>query len=169
MWPKYAAGPVVVEYVYQNAKTLTTVAAVATPGVVSAATLGSADGARLEEHYIGGTFDAKVVKVFASWQTMDQGDKAVAGLGNKGNAGTIGVQVPVGKGTIHAAYAYADKNTNTRAGGTYRGEQNVLGLAYTHALSKRTTLYTGVSYTDQDVHNAGQQSTVVATGINHQF
>lgn len=149
----YAAGPVRVDYVFQNAKYLT-------PAV---------DGLRSEEHYIGGSFDAKVVKVIASFQTVDQGDKAVAGQGNKGHAYNIGVIVPVGKGNIHAGYALADRNSNGRAGSVYRGQQETLNLIYTHGLSKRTTLYTGVTYNDNDVINAGMQTTTVAAGINHAF
>lgn len=151
---KYAAGPVVVEYVNQNAKTLS-------PTV---------DGARLQENYLGATFDAKVVKVFASYQTMDKGDKAVAGEAMSGQAANVGVQVPVGKGTIVAAYGWADRNSNSRKNTTsYRGELNSINLTYLHSLSKRTTLYTGVTYTDQDVVNAGGVTTTVAAGINHAF
>jgi len=196
----YAAGPVTVNYVYQNAKTIATSAAGTTAGVVNAATALNADGARIEEHYLGGSFDAGVVKVFASAQVLDQGDRYVAGQGNKAWGGNIGIQVPVGKGIIAGEYAYADKNSNTRYTGAnapvtsgtaganvlptgitnatvsnYNGAMNSVNVTYLHLLSKRTTLYAGVTYTDIDGWSrtagtaAGGQTTTVAAGINHAF
>lgn len=178
----YAAGPVTVNYVYQNAKTLATTAGL-TLGTTTYNTLTSADAARIEEHYIGGSFDAGVVKLFASAQVLDQGDRYVAGQGNKSWGGNIGIQVPVGKGIIAGEYAYADKNSNTRyttnqLGTAYannNGALNSVNVTYLHLLSKRTTLYAGVTYTDIDGWNrtaataAGGQTTTVAAGINHAF
>ena len=168
---KYAGGPLTVNYVYQNAKTLTTTAAVPTAGLLSVATVANADGARVEEHFVGVNYDFGVAKLFTGLQTVDQGDKAVAGQANHAWGYNVGVQVPVGKGTIAAGYAYTDRNNSTRTTtvSSYRGEQNVLNLTYLHSLSKRTTLYTGVTYQDNDQLNAGGVTTTVAAGINHAF
>lgn len=154
----YAGGPVAVKYVYQHKEN--------TPGVVptglTAGTTGVAD-----EHYVGVTFDAKVVKVLASVQTVDRGNREYAGAASKGEEYAIGAIVPVGRGNIHVSYAQA--NRDSAGQNAYRGDLTSTSVAYTYGLSKRTTLYTGYRYTDTDVRNAGSVLNVFAAGINHTF
>lgn len=165
---KYAAGPVVVEYGYHNSNGLPNAAGSA------AAVAGFPSGVKTEEHYINTSFDAKVVKVFAAGQTIDQGNRMAAGVGNKGWGATAGVVVPAGKANIHLAYAYGDLNANTRSlnpSGTtvFQGQRDSLSAVVTYGMSKRTTLYGGAIYSDTDVRNAGGVVTTVAAGINHAF
>ena len=164
----YAGGPVAVKYVYHNAANNQGAAAASTfpTGTVP----GSNNGTQ-QEHYIGLSFDAKVVKILGSAQMVDKGSRTNAGgQAAEGQLYQIGAIVPVGKGNIHATYAFANKDSATRLGpNTYRGEMNSVNVAYTHGLSKRTTLYTGVRYTDNDVYNAGGQTTAFGAGINHSF
>ena len=164
----YAGGPVSVKYVYHNAANAQGAAAAVTfpTGTVP----GSNNGTQ-QEHYIGLSFDAKVVKILASAQMVDKGSRTNAGgQAAEGQAYQIGAVVPVGKGNIHASYSYANRDSATRVGpATYRGDMNSATVAYTHGLSKRTTLYTGVRYTDNDVYNAGGQTTAFGAGVNHSF
>jgi predicted porin len=164
----YAGGPVAVKYVYHNAANAQGAAAAATfpTGTVP----GSNNGTQ-QEHYIGLSFDAKVVKIVGSAQMVDKGSRTNAGgQAAEGQLYQIGAIVPVGKGNIHTTYAFANKDSATRLGpNTYRGEMSSVNVAYTHGLSKRTTLYTGVRYTDNDVYNAGGQTTAFGAGINHSF
>ena len=187
----YAAGPVAVKYVFQHASgnmvtgpAATTFAALE-GGVAPAAA--ATNGGASDEHFIGASWDFKVVKLLGSAQLVDRGGKdnsigfntAVAGNNANGSnrtytgqaangeVYTIGAVVPVGKGNIHAAFAHANRDgINTSS---YRGQTQSTSIGYTHGLSKRTTLYTGLRYTDSDVRNAGAATTVVAGGINHTF
>lgn len=151
----YAVGPVAVKYVFHRA-----------------AFTQQANAGMQDEHYVGVSFDAKVVKLMGSVQTVDQGGIALAnGRAAEGTAYQFGAIVPVGKGNIHASYAYADRNQASRTAGAvnYRGDISSINVAYTHGLSKRTTLYTGLRYTDQDVQGAGSIVTAFGAGINHAF
>jgi predicted porin len=161
----YAAGPVAVKYVYQNASNNQGGSAAPT-GLVP----GANNGAQ-QEHYIGASYDLKVVKLMGSAQILDKGNRTNAGgQAAEGSVYQFGAIVPVGKGNIHASYALAERDSATRLGpNTYRGELNSVTVAYTHGLSKRTTLYTGVRYTDNDTNNAGSVLTAFGAGINHTF
>lgn len=156
---KYAAGPVSVNYVYHNA----------------AVTQGANAGV-LSEHYVGGSFDLKVVKLIASAQTLDGGNRALAGQARQGSTYTFGAVVPVGRGNIHAGYAYGDADSSTNAPDTFNGTTQGVSVAYTHGLSKRTTLYTGLRYQSSDSRNAVNAATQASgnltafgAGIMHTF
>lgn len=170
----YAAGPVAVKYVYQNASgNMGGTLAIGTPTGTTPATNNGAT----QEHYVGASYDLKVVKLMTSAQIMDKGNRTNAGgQAAEGAVYQFGAVVPVGKGKIHASYAYADLNSASRQGpGTYVGEYQGVSVAYTHGLSKRTTLYTGLRYQDMDskansAHaGAGAITTVFGAGINHTF
>ena len=161
----YAAGPVAVKYVYQNASNNQ-----GGPAVPTGLVPGTNNGAQ-QEHFIGASYDLKVVKLMGSAQILDKGNRTNAGgQAAEGSVYQFGAIVPVGKGNIHASYALAERDSATRLGpNTYRGEMNSVTVAYTHGLSKRTTLYTGVRYTDNDTNNAGSVLTAFGAGINHTF
>ena len=171
----YAAGPVAVKYVFQHATN--NAGGTLTMGVPSGATAGTLTGTQ-NEHYVGASFDMKVVKLMGSAQVLDKGGRANAG-GQAAQSAvyTIGAVVPVGKGNIHASYAYADLNSSTvgNASSGYNGDYNGVAVAYTHGLSKRTTAYTGLRYQDRDtkgttLNGVGSAvTTVFGAGINHTF
>jgi predicted porin len=190
----YAAGPLAVKYVAQktaitNGAMNVQNGAVATGVPSLTASLQGGANASQQEQYIGVSYDFKVVKLMASAQILDKGNISGANIttnngvsgpaqGAKSEVYQIGAVVPVGKGNIHASYAYADLNSQTRNGATYNGDYNGVSLAYTHGLSKRTTLYTGVRYQDVATGStasslvgsaASAVTTVVAAGINHSF
>ncbi|MFC4487570.1 porin [Tepidiphilus baoligensis] len=88
----------------------------------------------------------------------------------------VGVIVPVGTGNIHVAYAQADVD---KAGSmTSSADPKSFTVAYTHALSKRTTGYVGYTKVDYDdlTVSGGQPSTekmgdtdLFYVGLNHRF
>jgi predicted porin len=171
----YAAGPFAVKYVYQHATN--NAGGTLSMGAPTGGTPGTLTGVQ-DEHYVGASWDLKVVKLMGSAQVLDKGGRvnAVAGQAAEGAVYTMGAVVPVGKGNIHASYAYADLNSNQANGQAYNGDYNGVALAYTHGLSKRTTAYTGVRYQDRDSKGtnntnsgAGAVTTVFAAGINHTF
>ena len=108
---------------------------------------------------IGGSYDFKVVKLFAQYQMESNKQKNEVVYNQAGtkfttydtdkDAWTIGGRVPVGKaGTVIVEYvnAKADYNTAGRADGKAWG----WGLGYEHAFSKRTVGYTSLSYINND-------------------
>ena len=92
---------------------------------------------------VGGSFDAKVVKIAALYgynnTNMNTGAKDVR-IDNY----MLGLTVPVGKVDIKASYIYSDGNN--AAGGN--AQQFALGANYN--LSKRTDIYTAYSMIDND-------------------
>ena len=70
----------------------------------------------------------------------------------------LGVIVPVGSaGNVHLAYGEADGDVNG-----VDGKTSAYTLAYTHALSKRTTAYAGYVGTDND---DGHAISLVPAGV----
>ncbi len=127
-----------------------------------------------KEWMIAGSYDFKVVKVTATYQDLE----------NKGTNGTadrsarvwsIGAIMPVfSKGAIHAGYANLDWDAKGKGG------SQSWALGYTHRLSKRTTLYTTYTRTDNDTNvvtaagfsqtkAAGEANSAFTAGINHAF
>ncbi|WP_345792950.1 porin [Thauera sp. JM12B12] len=86
----------------------------------------------------------------------------------------VGVMVPVGAaGTVHLGYGQADYDL-------VNAEAKSYSIAYTHALSKRTTAYVGYNQTDNDngltkgvvgasAGVTGDKANVFAVGMRHTF
>jgi predicted porin len=175
----YAAGPLAVKYIYQNTSSGTiggTAAVQPTNG--AALTTPLLNNGATQEHYVGASFDLKVVKLMASAQMQDRGNRANANVvgsapaaGGESQVYQIGAIVPVGKGNIHASYAHADLNGQTRNTSGIGGQYDGVSVAYTHGLSKRTTLYTGLRYQDVKAVStaSGAITTVFGAGVNHTF
>ena len=124
-----------------------------------------------EEWGIGGSYNFGVVQVLASYQAVD-------GLGNvngaEGDLWQVGVAVPVGAaGKVHLAYGEFDRDDlNNRGAESY-------SIAYTHALSKRTTAYVAYNNTENESGTGafgvvggtglGDDSDVFAVGVRHTF
>ena len=156
----YAGGPVAVNYVFHH-----------TDGSASGSNGGNLygqfvnstpdTGAIRDEHFVGATFDAKVMKIMASAQFAENQGRGLNGRSSV-ELYTLGTIVPVGKGNVHANYSYLDLNGNDRKSGA-SGSGQSYAVAYTYGLSKRTTLYTAVNYTDL-AGNATTPSSTPATG-----
>lgn len=159
----YANGPLNLDLVYHSRQG-TTVASNNVPTQDS-----------INEWMLGGSYDFKVVKLYATYQ--DQNDKNGTSANEGGNkAWSIGATMPVfGNGKIHASYADISWD-RTGAGGS-----DAWALGYTHALSKRTTLYTTYTHTDNDsdavvaagavakTRALGESNYVFTAGISHSF
>src|SRR5574343_112844 len=134
----------------------------------------TADNVR--EWGIGGSYDLKVVKLFASYQ--NQKDEAAA-TGKSDASYQLGVSVPTtATGAVHASFSHL-KYASTKAD----DNQNSWSLGYTHGLSKRTKLYAGYnrvsngsdgirSVTNGAADNfvtpaAGGHASVYGVGVNH--
>lgn len=127
---------------------------------------------------LGAAYDFKVVKLTAGFQKSK--DKAIDD--NSNTAWSLGAAVPVSAaGTVIASFAKSTLKNN----GT--GVTNDVGikswtLAYTHALSKRTTAYAGYNQVNRgdnvpvdasvdtaDMTNFGAKTTAFVAGLNHKF
>jgi len=129
------------------------------------------DGHSINEWYIGGSYDFKVVKVMASYQA--QNDNNPLNLDNK--LWTLGAVIPVlSASNIRLGYGQLiwDNPIN--------GKTNSAMLGWTTALSKRSTLYAGYVWTRNDsnslnlgpvsgVGGIGETNNTFLAGINHAF
>ncbi|MBW7902283.1 MAG: porin [Rhodocyclaceae bacterium] len=176
----YANGPLNLDLVFQQRRDVQTTAAPAgtthwsLPGGVVAT------GDDINEWAVMGSYDLKVVKLFASYQAMDDKNGTSANEGSN-KIWSAGVNVPVfGNGSIQLAYAKADWD-RTNAGST-----DGWAIGYRHSLSKRTTLYTTYGVLDNDDRlpryaswgvgssgalggNLGGKVSIFTAGINHSF
>lgn len=172
----YANGPLNLDLVYQSRQGRT--AALYTGSTVAGLTNQAASGSTqdsINEWMVGGSYDFKVVKVFATYQ--DQNDNNGTSAQEASNrVWSVGGTMPVfGNGKIHASYADVKWDRNGA------GSSDVWALGYSHSLSKRTTLYTTYTYADNDSNalNAagavgntkfrGESNSTIAAGINHAF
>ena len=167
----YANGPLNVSGAYAQTNSVRT-AAVASPDL---------QGNNIDEWYIGGSYDFKVVKVAASYQTLDNGNKATTTVTDT-KLWALGGSGPVGaKGKVMVEYAQIDADTD-HAVVNQNGSAGGWGLGYQHDLSKRTALYTAISQIDYDNNfaagamNAGVGTSAIGQkqlnfnmGVRHAF
>ena len=159
----YAGGPVAVNYVFHH----TDGSAQGSDAGLTVAQWGNptpATGAIRDEHFIGATFDAKVMKIMATAQFAENQGRGLNGRSSV-ELYTLGTIVPVGKGNLHANYSYLDLNGNDRKNGASGAGQSY-AVAYTYGLSKRTTLYTAVNYTDLAGRSAAPSYALGAAGAS---
>lgn len=135
-----------------------------------------------QEWLLGASYDFGVLTLAGSYQQTQNTD-FVDGLDV--DIYQLGVIVPVGAaGNVHVAYGEADVD-----GAGFDGKTKAYTLAYTHALSKRTTAYAGYMGTDNDSglaislvdgqknladtarlgRETGEKSNLVAVGLRHTF
>jgi predicted porin len=179
----YANGPMNIDLVYQSRQGLTTalVSADTTAGLTAVAASGASQDS-VNEWHIGGSYDFKVVKLFASYQDQnDNNDGGTAATRNSlveasNRVWSVGATMPVftnGKVLL----SYSDLSWDRKnAGGS-----DSWSLGYVHALSKRTSLYTAYNHTDNDksallgggvVGNTkfrGESNDTIVAGISHSF
>lgn len=126
-----------------------------------------------EEWGLGGSYNFGIVKLVGSYQQAD-------GLGfaknSEADVWQIGLVVPVGAaGNVHVAYGEADFD-NVKDSGA-----ESWSIAYTHALSKRTTAYAAYNNTENEkatgkfgavagaATDLGEDSSIFAVGVRHTF
>lgn len=99
-----------------------------------------------KEWLVGASYNFGMATVLGSYQ---QGRDVLGVNGLDVDLWQVGVIVPVGAGNIHVAYAQADvdKVTNVLSNDV---KPKSFTVAYTHALSKRTTGYLGYTKVDYD-------------------
>ena len=151
-------------------------------GQNGSATTISSNLANVDEWYIGGRYDFKVVKLYGSYQDMNnKTDIANANTGSK--MWQVGLSAPVGANGV-AQFEYAEirfKDDNSTTTQKWDGKNKGFGIGYQHSLSKRTTLYTYVSQLKYDENTfstndwiggiaaAGEKTNTFSAGVRHTF
>jgi predicted porin len=198
----FANGPVNVDLVYQvrqDVQTAVTAPTLAAPfpnnSTLPAVTYNASsfpdneraflvqgNGKDINEWYIGGSFDLKMVKLMASYQ--GQNDKNPANLDNQ--TWSVGAVIPVlSASNVHLSYAQQmwDQGSNVLGQKLLNGNSDVFAIGWTTKLSKRTTLYTGYVWANNDRNSVAngpvaglpvtaardEQNQTFLAGINHSF
>jgi len=139
----YANGPLNVQFAY-HASDLR-----ATPGAADA------DNTKL---FLGAKFNFGVA---AAHLAFGNSEAETAAGDTKARNYLVGVSAPVGAGTVLASWNRTDFRTAN-------AESDLFALGYTHALSKRTNLYTSYGRLDNDAV-LGADANVFNVGIRHKF
>ena len=155
---------------------------------------GGAPDASPSEWNLGGSYDFKVVKLNLVYGQTRGG--IMAGQNNQGNSGAaisipgqrvlgggfnlfdqnfglnsyqIGLTAPIGgAGKVFASYNMAVPNGNMQE--SYNASNmSVYNLGYSYDFTKRTNMYTYVSYANNYGTIDGLRSTVLGLGLRHQF
>lgn len=169
----YANGPLNLDAVYQTRQGAT---ALAVAGPTSFSTIPGWANTQdsINEWYLGGSYDFKVVKLYASYQ--DQNDHNGTSRTEAGNnIWQVSAAVPVfGNGSVRVGYSRLSFDRSNA------GDISAWNVMYLHSLSKRTSLYTGVTRFDNDnnalaaasnsgVGAVGEKNFTFAAGISHTF
>ena len=146
----YVTGPLAVKGVYESVKS-------AGPAATTAKSTG-----------LAASYDLNVVKVFA--QFVNQKNGLVGGVKEQGSV--LGVAVPVGaSGSLNASLGR--ERSELVATGLDTGKTSSFGIEYLHNLSKRTTVYAGltqVKFTDVDaLVETVSKNRVYGVGLRHKF
>ena len=169
----YANGPLNLDVVYQSRQGITT--ALLTPATAGLNVASAATQDSVNEWALGGSYDFKVVKLYATYQ--DQNDNNGTSAQEASNrVWSLGVSAPVfANGKV--SLGYGDVSWD-RSGA---GSSSSWALAYQHMMSKRTTLYAGYTYAgnDNDTLNAagpvkntrfiGENNNTFVAGVTHSF
>jgi len=184
----YSNGPLNIDLVYQSRTNVVlpstaagftvvpVLPATVPPTTMITGTLGTPTvytGKDVNEGFIGGSYDFKVVKVMGTYQA--QNDKTA--LNQDNDVWSLGAVVPVmAASNIHFSYA----QINWDASNLNDQSSQSAALAWTTAMSKRTTLYAGYVWATADDRSrgagpvtstaaAGETNNTFLAGVRHSF
>ncbi len=144
----YANGPINLDAVYQSRQNVK----LTLPAVVG-------EGDDINEWYVGGSFDFKVVKAYASYQTLNNQNRSL--LVSDNNIWTVGLSAPLGNGVFGISYGKLSVENRNMPDGDSWG----WGAMYQYNLSKRTALYAAYTYFDNDRYSVPVQTQVAGDGF----
>ncbi len=173
----YANGPLNIDVVYQARDNIRPTG---TPAINSFDT---------QEWYVGGSYDLKMVKLMGSWQGMNVSNstRLINNSQVDSQLWQIGAVIPVlSASNIHLGYAQLMMDGNNKAVIPLTGDSQSATLAWTTALSKRTTFYAGYVWASNDkksiaaapvgggiltgaIGARGEDSNTVTAGLRHSF
>ena len=126
--------------------------------------------------YFGGNYDCGFAKTFAMVQyfkgfhELDENkDTPTGNESSKGYGLHLGTQFPVLAGNLTVGAYYVDAKTETV--GQPDDDYEYIGLStrYTYSLSKRTTFYTGVGYSEEKDGDDKTKTAQAYVGLTHTF
>lgn len=162
----YANGPINVQFAYQDSKTVTLTGGSTTAPTATALSTVFGGTPDLRTALIGGSFDFGMAKAHLAYADS-RAETGTATL--KDRNWMLGVSAPVGAGNVMASW---NRNDIRDISG---GKSNQYALGYTHALSKRTNLYTSFAYTRNDSNvrlnsfGNGESDRLFNVGVRHLF
>ncbi|TLD44256.1 MAG: Outer membrane porin protein 32 [Accumulibacter sp.] len=124
-------------------------------------------GKSVNEWYAGANYDFKVVKIYGSYQALDNNNKFLGfGLDEgssiaSSNIWTVGVSAPIGNGVFGLSYGKLSIDRRDNPDGDSWG----WGAMYQYNLSKRTALYGAYSYFSNDRYSVPVQAQVAGDGV----
>jgi len=177
----YANGPLNIDLVYQARDNIR--AYNKDTGVIGP------NNADTQEWYVGGSYDLKMVKLMGSWQGMNVSNstRAINDSQLDSQLWQVGAVIPVlSASNIHLGYAQLMMDGNNRAVIPLTGDSQSATLAWTTALSKRTTFYAGYVWASNDkksiaaapvgggiltgaIGARGEDSNTLTAGLRHSF
>ena len=134
----------------------------------------------INEWYVGGSYDFKVVKIFGSYQALENNNDIIATGIDNSDLWSVGVTAPIGRGTLGLSYGRLTTDRNYASDGVSWGA----GTQYTYPLSKRTSIYGAYSYFSNNnnvvlpgqaiavpgiVGASGESNYALGAGITHSF
>ena len=152
---KYANGPLLVGYAYQEEK-------IATPTTVTAGAVTTTTGIVQDKNkynLFGGSYDFGVAKLLGSYNQAKNNTF-------KDKEYQVSVVVPFGAAAVSAGYAHS-KSEGANVERTGKG----YSILATYDLSKRTRLYAGAQDTKAHILNAAAETkeTTYGLGVRHSF
>jgi predicted porin len=129
------------------------------------------EGSDINEWYLGGAYDFKVVKVMASYQKLKNNNDTLSAARYDAKVWSVGAIVPVGAaGKVRMEYARGSlsqsDNTGVLPAAQLDGSSAGYSLGYTHDLSKRTMLYTSIARMKNDSDSGAYGLGASVTNIN---
>jgi predicted porin len=116
---------------------------------------------RQKAYAVGGSYDLKVAKLFATYRISDNDTATAAEMKDK--TFSLGLSAPVGPGAVLLGYA------NTKRTGSLVGtdlKRDTASVGYDYILSKRTDVYSIVM---SDKITAASRAASFGIGIRHRF
>lgn len=149
----YFHGPLALTAFYQRVQVNNPLDAGTPTSIVQ--TVGALNATEQKVYFVGGSYDFKVVKVFATY------DRASHDVDLTDKTWSLGASVPLGNGKILAGWA-----DTKRSGTGLDVKRDTVTVGYDYDLSKRTDLYAMVM--NDKVTNLSSANSV-GLGIRHRF
>jgi predicted porin len=157
---KYANGPLLAGYAYQEELSASNATTPSTSGFFTTNAL--AARTKNQYHLLGASYNFGVAALTGSYSNAKRSTLGQVAPSIKDNEFQVGVSAPFGAANVAAGYSYSKSEV-----GTTTTKISGLSLQGTYSLSTRTMLYAGVAGTK--TKNSSAKSSVVAAGVRHTF
>ena len=159
---KYANGPLVVGYAFQREKENAAGASLFNYAPVATTATGATKADTRKYNLVAASYDFGVAKLVGGYNEAKNDTL-------KDKEYQLGVSVPFGAAAVAVGYTHSKSTSQTAVAATNKGDG--FSLAGTYELSKRTTLYAGLTSVKYETanHTTTTKATVVGTGLRHAF